>query len=365
MTPLGRWSVVALGVLLVVGTPVAVAAWPTPDSDVSAAELLAEVTAAEDHPWSGYVETQGSLQLPVQDDFADVGALLSGHTRLRVWWRSADDWRVDQLETAGESDLVHQDPYTTEWSYEAERARVSRDPDIRLPRTADLLPPVLAARVLDDVDARDVSRLPAQRVAGVAAPGLRVRPAQPQSSIDHVDLWADPDSGVALRVEVYGAGSGAAAFTTEMRDFSAATPAASRTAFEPPVGTHVSYDDVLDIADAANQYAPLRPPDRVGGLAMASASQGAVGVYGAGLAQLIAIPLRHQEADPLREQLGNSPDAAQVDEGVLVAAGPLGVLVTGQDGDGGWLVTGTVTAATLRAAARDLVAHTTYYEDDE
>ena len=99
------------------------------------------MTAAEGQPWSGYVETPGWLDLPQADHLADVGALFSGPTRLRAWWRSGEDWRVDELATAGETDLVHHGLMTMEWSYEDERARLSTDPDIRLPRTADLVPP--------------------------------------------------------------------------------------------------------------------------------------------------------------------------------------------------------------------------------
>jgi hypothetical protein len=353
MTPFGRWALVALAVLLIVATPVVVAAWPTADSDVSAADLLGEVAAAEDHPWSGYVETRGVLELPVADDFEDVGALFSGRTRLRAWWRSAEDWRVDRLETAGETDVAHHDRMTTEWDYEAQRARVSTDPQIRLPRSADLVPPVLAARVLGGVDAAQVSRVPARRLTGIAAPGLRVRPEAPQSSIDHVDLWADPGSGVVLRVEVYGEGADEPAFTTAFREFSAATPDASTTSFVPTEDTEVSSDPVLDIADAANQFASVRPPASIGGLARSAASDRAVGVYGAGITELIAIPLRDQEAGPLREQLGSTPGARQVEAGTVVTAGPLGVLLTGKCGDA-WLVTGTVTTATLEDAAGEL-----------
>ena len=41
----------------------------------------------------------------------------------------------------------------------------------------------------------------------------------------------------------------------------------------------------------------------------------------------------------------------QVPEGTVVSIGPLGVLLTGECEDGGWLVTGTVTEDTLLAAA--------------
>ncbi|GAA1769130.1 hypothetical protein GCM10009795_014200 [Nocardioides hankookensis] len=350
----------ALVTLLVIAVPAALHALPARTSDVTATELLDQVRAAEQHPWSGYVQTEGTLALPVADDFSDVGALFSDSTRMRAWWRGSDDWRVDRLLVSGETDLVHQHGVTIEWSYERDRARISRDPDIRLPRTADLVPPVLAERLLRDVTADDVRRIAARRVAGVSAPGLRVEPAAPQSSVDHVDLWADPDSGVPLRIDVYAAGDASPAFVTQLRDFSATRPALSTTTFDGAPGIEVDHDDVLDIADAANQYAPFRPPATVGGLAMSSGSDGAVGVYGVGITQLIAIPMRGREAGPLREQLRQTPDVATSASGTLVTAGPLGVLLTGADDDGGWLITGTVTTDTLRRAAVDLDRGTTY-----
>ena len=127
---------------------------------------------------------------------------------MRVWWRSADAWRVDKLLATGEQDLVHNAQGTTRWRYEQDDVTLSRDPDIRLPRTADLVPPEVADLLLDDVDESEVRRLPAARVAGVDALGLRLVPAAPQTSIDHVDVWADPDTGVVLRVEVFGKGPG-------------------------------------------------------------------------------------------------------------------------------------------------------------
>src|SRR4051794_3729566 len=155
MTRFRRWCVVALAVGLVVGVPIVLRTKPVGGSDVTATVLLERVKASADHPWSGYVETEGSLDLPVTDDFEDVGALFSDGTRMRAWWRGTDDWRVDRLLVSGETDLVHQHGVTIEWSYERDRARISRDPDIRLPRTADLVPPVLTERLLRDVSAHD------------------------------------------------------------------------------------------------------------------------------------------------------------------------------------------------------------------
>jgi hypothetical protein len=363
MTRARRWCVVALGTLLLVATPVALRALPAADSDVSAARLLDQVRSSHDTGWSGYVETDGTLQLPDADRFSDVGALFGESTRLRVWWRDTDHWRVDQLLVAGETDLVHDGDRTTEWDYEHAEATVSLDPDIRLPRSADLLPPELARRLLRGATDAEVSRIPARRVAGLSAPGLRLVPASDLSSIDHVDLWADPDSGVPLRVEVYDDSGDGPAFTSAFRSFSGSRPGVADVDFTPTPSTEVRFDDVLDIADAANQYAPVQPPDTVAGLAKTSASDGAVGVYGRGATQVIAIPLRDREADALRTQLDVTPGMAKLDGRTVVTVGPLGVIVTGVTGDGGWLLAGTLTRDALVTAADDVVAGFVYTED--
>jgi hypothetical protein len=348
--------VVALGTLLLLGAPIALHRLPAADRDVSGARLLAEARAAHGHAWSGYVETEGTLELPDADRFSDVAELFGEPTRMRAWWVDDDKWRVDQLLLTGETDLVHDGEFTLRWDYEHLDATQSLDPGIRLPRTADLVPPVLAERLLHGVRAADAHRIPARRVAGVSAPGLRVEPSSELSSIDHADLWLDPGSGVPLRVAVYAAGAGAAAFTSKFREFSADKPDPDWVRFDPPAGVDVRFDDVLDIADAANQYAPVRPPDRVAGLPRAAASDRAVGIYGTGMTQLIAIPLRDREADALRHQLAATPGVDQDSERTVVSVGPLGVVLTGADGDGGWLLAGTLTRAALVRAADDVLA---------
>ena len=208
MTPFRRWCVVAAGTLLLVGAPVALHVLPAADSDVSAGRLLAQARAAEGHAWSGFVETDGALQLPDADRFSDVGALFGERTRMRAWWQDDDHWRVDQL-------LAHRrDRPRPRRRHDHSRgttstldATLSRDPDIRLPRTADLVPPGArgAAAARGERRRRD-RRVPARRVAGVSAPGCGWCRRPTSSSIDHVDLWVDPDAGVPLRVEVYAAG---------------------------------------------------------------------------------------------------------------------------------------------------------------
>ena len=235
MTTFHRWCLVAALALVVVGLPVVARSLPVGEQDVTAADLLARIDESSSRGYSGYVESLGSLDLPVADRFTDVAALFGERTRLRVWWRSADAWRVDKLLATGETDLVHDAGGTVEWSYERDRAEFGLDPAVRLPRTADLLPPAVAERLLRDVADDEVSRLPDRRVAGRVALGLRLVPGAPQSSVDRVDVWADRETGIPLLVEVYGAAA-EPAFRSEFRDFSAERPAASDVAFAPPTG---------------------------------------------------------------------------------------------------------------------------------
>lgn len=375
MTSIRRWAVVVALLVLVAAVPVVVRAWPAADEEISVADLLTRVEASNDAGWSGYVQTQGTLQLPAADQFTGLTALFGEQTRLRAWWRGPQQWRVDRLLPTGEEDLIHNDQvqvrgrqsqsdatngFTIAWSFEGASANLSRDPDIRLPRTADLLPPVLGLRVLEDVGPGDVERLPARRIAGQDALGLRVVPASAQSSIDHVDLWADRVSGVPLSVEVFDADLAQPVFTSAFGEFSGARPAVEQTSFSSPPGSTLKYDDVLDIADAANQYAPVIAPPSLAGLPKSATADRAVGVYGTGVTQVIAIPLRGREAGAVREQLTAIPDVRLVEQGTVASVGPLGVLVTGAGSEDGWLVAGTVTEATLLDGASDIETGITF-----
>ncbi|CAN5509696.1 hypothetical protein BH18ACT8_BH18ACT8_17720 [soil metagenome] len=122
MTPVRRWLLLALGVCVLVLTPTAISSLPVADSDVSAADLLQRVKDSTSVPYSGYAEAVGGMQLPVSDQFSDLAQLLGERTRLRVWWRAADDWRVDALDITGETDLIRSADGLVMWEYEAARA---------------------------------------------------------------------------------------------------------------------------------------------------------------------------------------------------------------------------------------------------
>ena len=362
MTRVGRWGVVALAAVLLVVAPLTPRWLPTGEADVGPTELLELARSAVEKPWSGTVETEGTLQLPDADRFGTVTALFGERTDLRVWWRDAEHWRVDRLLVTGETDVVREGDTTIEWSYERAEATFSREPDIRLPRPGDLLPPVLAERLLRGVTPADLTVLPTRRLAGETAAGLRVRPPSPLSSIDRVDIWTGQESDVPLLVEVY-ADSATPSFTSRFTDLSTDSPSDDVVSFEATASMDVDSEDVLDIADAANQYAPVRPPATAAGLDLGAASDGAVGVYGEGTAQVIAIPLRDREAGALREQMAVTPGVEQDEERTVVSLGHLGVLLTGAEGDGGWLLAGTLTREALERAGRDVVTGFVFTED--
>jgi hypothetical protein len=361
MRAIHRWSFVATACALAVVVPVAVRARPVPDRSLSAVQLLALVRSGQDTAYSGMVEVRGRLGLPISDHFTDIADLLGGDTRLRVWWRSTRDWRVDRLLDTGEIDLYHHGRTTVEWNYERAEARTSIDPTIRLPRDADLLPPALAQRALTDASPTDLSRLPPRRIAGVDAVGLRLDPSDPRTSVDHVDLWADPDTGVVLALDAYGDAAAQPALSTTFTSISLSTPQRSTTSFHAAPGVGQPVDKVLDIADAANQYAPVTPPEQVAGLTRSTNSRGAVGIYGSGLTQLMAVPLQERDAGYLADQLRTS-GATLIHQQPLLRVGPLGVylVISHQPFDFAWLMTGTVTDQTLIRAGADLVAGTRY-----
>ena len=166
-----------------------------------------------------------------------------------------------------------------------------------------------------------------------------------------------------LRVVVFGKGRATPAFTSAFEEYSPATPPVERTRFAVPRGADFEFDAVLDIADAANQYAPVLPPDTVAGLAKSPQADRAVGIYGSGVTRLLTIPIRDREADPLREQLRLTPGVRTVPQALSSPSGPLGVLMTGDDTHGGWLIAGTVTADTLIRAAEDLFRGTVIVGD--
>jgi hypothetical protein len=348
--------VVALGVVLLVSYPFGIARvlMPVRATHVSAAALLAKTETSGRVPYSGYVQTQGTLALPLSDQFTDLADLFGQRTTMRVWWRSDTAWRVDQIDPTGETDLIHDSGGTTSWDFESNRATRTPPALIRLPQTSDLLPPTLAHTLLSGARADEVTRLDPARIAGIAAPGFRLTPQDGRTSITRVDVWVDPRTGLPLKVAAYGADLGKPAITSAFASVSVTEPSASQTTLRLAPGARSRFEDVVDLAAAANQYAPVSAPETLEGLTRSEVT-GAVGVYGRGVSQMIAIPLQDRVAVPLRAQLELTPGTAISDIGDALRVDPVNILIT-PDGPTGrsWLLVGTVTPTTLTAAAVEL-----------
>jgi len=356
MTAARRWWCVGLLVLTLIATPVLVSALPASDERVSATALLARVRY--DVPFTGYVETAGHVALPVDEELNGLGTLLGGENRLRVWWQDRRGWRVAILRTTGETDLLHSGDRMWRWVYESRDVVATPDPRVRFPNAFDLLPNELARRVLEDARPGELSRLPARRVAGRDALGLRLVPAAKQASVRRVDVYVDGRTGLPLDVRLFARGSSDPVLSTQMRDVSVGQPDPSALSFEPPADVRIDYDEIVDLAEASDRFAAREPPARLAGLPTRHDTDGSVGVYGRGPTVLLAIPLWSRTSARFRMDLRPRPGVRQVDEGLLMEAQPLRLLLGEPEATGtSWLLVGTVTRPALLDAGRQLTEH--------
>jgi hypothetical protein len=357
-----RWAIVLAGALVLAALPWAVTELPAAGSGVTATDLLTRVEHSSSVPYSGYAESLGSLAVPETDQFNAITDLLGGRTQMRVWWSSSAEWRVDTVSLTGETDLHRSGGQTWTWDYEANRATLDDNghpPGVRLPRSDDLLPPNLARRLLSGATPPEVQRLPSARVAGHSAAGLRLRPNEPGTTIDKVDVWALA-SGLPVRVAVYGKGSATAVVSTSFLQLTTAAPTSSDITFVPPASARVTESNGLDLLGFIDLLlVDVHPPATLAGLSrnVSTPLVGAVGVYGRGVTILLAVPLPPRIAYPLRDQLEKAVGAVNAADGVAIGVGVLNLLLGQPAVDGGaWLVTGTVTPETLARAMAELPA---------
>jgi outer membrane lipoprotein-sorting protein len=364
MVRVQRWLVVMAAVLLLASLPSVLAARPVSSSSLSATALLSRINQSVDRPYSGYAESIGGLALPVTSQFTTLSDLFGGASQLRVWWRASRDWRVDLVSLAGESDVYHDQQGSWTWNYESNQAvRIDEPvtPEVRLPAAGDLLPPNLGRRLLSQATATELTRLPTERVAGHSAAGLRLHPNSSATSVNHVDVWADTATGIPLRVDVYPAPRGNPALSTSFLDFNSATPSSNDTAFLPSRTAQVRTDQQPDLATAINRFGDSAPPDQLAGFARNALFPviGAIGVYGRGVTEFAAAPLPRRTASSLRGQLTGKAGITDGADGLSIAIGPLSLLLTPPSDTGpSWLLTGTVTEATLATAAGQLAQAT-------
>jgi hypothetical protein len=354
-----RWLVVAVGVAVLLALPPLIGALPASDAGTPAGELRGRALASAGVAFSGYAQSAGGLTLPVGDQLTPVANLLSDRTTMRAWYRTGEDWRVDVVSPTGETGVHRDAAGTWTWQYEDGAASRAAATPLALPTAPDLLPSALGRRLLSEAADAELSRIGAARVAGREALGLRLVPADAAASVSRVDVWVDADSGLPVRVQVFGGqtGGGEPALDTSFLQLDLATPAASVTAFAPPPGAEVRRDQQQEgLLDTGRRAAGVALPGALAGLdrrALAGAPA-AIGVYGRGVTLLAVAPLPRRATAGLRATLTAAPGAVVDDLGVRIAAGPLGLMLVDGGRGGSWLMAGSVSLDALAAAAADL-----------
>jgi len=361
-----RWAVVVLAVGMLCSVPAVVGAWPVSAPPVDPTVLRDRILAAgaAEAPYAGYAESDGSLGLPDLPAIDNVGALLGSHTRLRTW-ESAAGSRVDVLTPTGERDLYEQDGHLTAWDFENNvTTDLYGEPGLRLPRAADLVPPRLARRLLGGPRGEErLESLPARRVAGVDAAGLRLVPTDPETTVGPVDVWADPRTGLPVEVRVTGREGGAPGLRSRFLDLSQGPGAVPADVVRPPYpdGGARAESRVTAVGDRIDRFAPAVLPDRLAGRPSSQVVAGgqALRTYGQGFSTFgaIALPggLAFRVYDAARTS-GAQAVAVEGGEAMLLRTPLLNLLVVVARGGLGFVLSGPVALDLLSKAANELLA---------
>jgi hypothetical protein len=367
---LRRWTLVGGGVAALCALPAAISAWPVPRAQANPRDLRDRMLDSAAQPYEGYVESTGRLGLPDLPALTDVTSLLGGSSRIRAWYASPDSWRVAQLYRTGERDIYRTPDGTYVWDFE--RDEVVHTPGelpLRLPWAADLTPPDLARRLLRGAAPGDaLTALPAERVAGVVATGLRLTPTDPDTTVGRLDIWADPRTGLPLRVEVAGRGAGKPAMATRFLDLSQRTPAPGLLTPAIPDTASVVLAEPADVTAALRGILSGYLPPRLAGRSITTYGDtvgGLPGVagYGDGFATfaVVALPGRlGGRTLAAARGAGATPVPLTGAEAYQMSSSLLTTLVVRTEGDRatrrGWLVAGMVSPALLQRVAVELVA---------
>ena len=365
-----RWATVLAGVLLLGAVPPALAALPAdePAAQESAEALLERVRGSESVAHEGLAEVRGQFGLPSLPRLDDVARLLDGTTRTRVWWASPRRWRAATLTPTSERATAQTRVGPAVWDYDASTTTfLLGDPALRLPRSDDLLPPQAVRRLLNGLGPDDrVERIAARRVAGIDAAGVRIRPADPRSSVADVDVYVEPATGLPLQLELHAAGRAQPVLSSSFLDVELETPSEAETAAATPRGGRVRTSSTPDLASTVDRYAPFVLPNALAGLRSSEAPRGIRGaetygaaVYGTGLTRFVVLPLPGDVAAEAIQRARQIALPLEVEDGEAI---PLHrpllsvVLARGEDNYHAYLLAGTVQPEVLQTAVQELFA---------
>jgi hypothetical protein len=361
-----RWSVVLAVLVVLVAIPFVVRALPARAESVSPATLAGRIAASAGRPYQGYAVTTGLAGLPSLPRLDDVTALFDTNMSLRIWYDSPTQWRVDAIDSAGERDLYQAPADQVLWDYEQRQVTlIAGSAPVRLPRAADLAPPDLARRMLSAGSTGSTrTALPAKRIAGMDAAGLRLTPTDTATTVAHVDIWADPASGLPLEVDITARGATRPVLTSRLLDVTLSVPPAAITTYgQPPAGAGYTITTNPDIANALRNLNLARLPRVLDGLPRAGVGGLGVpglGVYGTGFRQVVAANLPRRtgyDAFQAAHDVGGVSVEFPGGDGIRVGTPLFTVLILHSNATGNmFILVGLVDADVLNAAAQDLAA---------
>jgi hypothetical protein len=353
-----RWGVVLAVVAVLCSVPIVINVWPARAAAVDPDTLRQRIVASASRPYQGFAQSAGLLPLPSLPNLEQVTDLVSTTNEMRVWYAAADRWRVDVVDGAGERDVYQTPGVQYVWdSGDTTLTEIHGEQPVRLPRASDLTPPELVRRVLDIARGDRLEPLAGRRVAGINAAGLRIVPATADTTVDHVDIWAHPDTGLPVQAEVTAKGGQRPVFRTRFLELEFATP--DTGVLTPPAhhaGMTHRTTEALDVLGEINRRRPAFLPGELAGSPRRDAISGltVAGVYGTGLAQyvVVALPGRFgREAYDRIETFGTTVDVPSGDA-AMIGTGLLTVLVVRADRT--YLVAGLVQPDLMKRVAVDL-----------
>jgi hypothetical protein len=188
-----------------------------------------------------------------------------------------------------------------------------------------------------------------------------VRPADPDTSVGQVDIWADPASGLPLRVEVTARGATQPVLVSRFVDLSQSRPAAETLTPAMPPDAGFTVTTAPDIVEALGVTGPVLLPDTLAGKPLQTsefAGLPGIGRYGSGLSSFVVLPLPRNlgnSATDAARKAGASELKLNGGSGMLLNVPPLTAVVERSNvARRFYLIAGLVTPALLERVAGEL-----------